>query len=214
MQQENFTRGSVLKKSFIVPFSLAILLWASSATASITYGGWGGCNPSDYNCDGNPLKSFMDVGRSDVTISHAESATWNFDLDRDVLQPGDVGIEDRVVSAELDIAILGLALAKITIFDPADEFFLQDREIVFFYDRAEYNVLAGLTFDHKLNLTIQNKSSLFNSGMIVTDVTLSGNYCDLTPSPVPIPSTILLFGSGLAGIIGSRVRKKKECSIE
>ena len=30
------------------------------------------------------------------------------------------------------------------------------------------------------------------------------------PDPVPIPSTILLFGSGLAGLVGKRIRRKKK----
>jgi len=32
---------------------------------------------------------------------------------------------------------------------------------------------------------------------------------DRDPAPVPVPATILLFGSGLAGLVGSRLRRKK-----
>ncbi|MBC8317402.1 MAG: PEP-CTERM sorting domain-containing protein [Desulfobulbaceae bacterium] len=32
----------------------------------------------------------------------------------------------------------------------------------------------------------------------------------LDPAPVPEPTTILLFGTGLAGLAGSRIRRKKK----
>jgi len=32
---------------------------------------------------------------------------------------------------------------------------------------------------------------------------------DRDPAPVPAPATILPFGSGLAGLVGSRLRRKK-----
>jgi hypothetical protein len=55
--------------------------------------------------------------------------------------------------------------------------------------------------------------ALFNQVIIRggnNDVTCSeGITFDRDPAPVPAPATILLFGSGLAGLIGSRLRRKK-----
>jgi len=35
-------------------------------------------------------------------------------------------------------------------------------------------------------------------------------YADVSSTAVPAPATILLFGTGIAGLVGTRIRRKKK----
>lgn len=196
-----------MKKLWTIMFLSTTLLWAGSAMAW-SFGGER-CGPPKYDCGEYPLKDYKDVRSDDVTIGINQSETWLFDLDTDALEYGAVGFEDSIVSAKLDIDIWGLGKSKFQISDDGDGFSLFEKEWVIIFNDVEYNVLAGLQDNHLMNLTISNSFNVCDLDMLVTNVTLSGKYCD-APAPVPEPATMLLFGTGIAGLVGSRIRQKKK----
>ena len=52
------------------------------------------------------------------------------------------------------------------------------------------------------------------SGGIVYPAVLNRFKTTQAPAPVPEPATMLLFGTGLAGLVGSRVRRKKSNEVD
>ena len=62
------------------------------------------------------------------------------------------------------------------------------------------SVLQGDTIDFAVGIG--------SNGTYISDTT--GLDATITTAPVPVPATILLFGSGLAGLAGTRLRKKKK----
>jgi len=77
------------------------------------------------------------------------------------------------------------------------------------------NVLSGILNDnpngYDANGTIQLEGSYMTISFTATyfDSREDGIVMQLG-SPVPVPATILLFGTGLAGLAGSRLRRKKK----
>lgn len=54
-------------------------------------------------------------------------------------------------------------------------------------------------------------TSLFPTGQVaVYNNKLGQSFDNVNVNAVPVPATMLLFGSGLAGLVGSRIRRKKQ----
>jgi len=98
-----------------------------------------------------------------------------------------------------------------------------------FYAGAGYSITASTDLTmvantpYKLSLVLTNYSggwsswvSLQEDGQIGSSPVSEAQYIsmdatgDFAPAPVPIPPAMLLFGTGLAGLIGSRIRRKKK----
>lgn len=70
------------------------------------------------------------------------------------------------------------------------------------------NTLNGYTH---INLFEENIGGVVNNIMIHSDNSFSRTVDgSMAGSPVPEPTTMLLFGTGLVGLVGSRFRKKKK----
>jgi len=92
-------------------------------------------------------------------------------------------------------------------------------------DLSEVSLLWDLSFQPD-NFTIATlsftganagSSNLSFSNVVISDdwgsslpTTLNVGSLDVNSAPVPEPGTMLLFGTGLAGFVGSRFRKKKK----
>jgi hypothetical protein len=146
------------------------------------------------------------------------SETWVFDLDNDILDVGDVNPGDTILTAQLGVTICD---PEGDFGQPPFEWFLEFADLSLdgttVFDNVEVDtggpyfldVLAWVT-DHVLNVTI---SDVHGGGPLgpypgnfwVTEMTVSGEY-----APIPEPSTMILLGGGLIGLVALGRKKFKK----
>jgi len=143
--------------------------------------------------------------------------TWTFDLDTDVLVVGDIGPEDTILPTS-DPTTLAL---EITFTDTDRDCFLpSSKEYADIYidgvlvaDNLEIDsgtltftadIYATIVGDHQLVVSIVGTGGTFG----VTGLELLGSYTDNSPAAVPEPTTLILLGSGLFGLVGLRRKFK------
>ena len=182
------------------------------AVACTVFLGWAGIAAATPS----PVGAFFTEDANYVQFDkNNKSYTWTFDLDNDPVfsamqGPGygqaiDINAEDTISKAWLSIFFYDDEKDK-----KAEEYatvkldgkkYFQNMEI----DSQMYSFagIETLLTDHVLSVTVKRNSGDFG----VCNVTLGGTYID--NSPVPEPTTMLLFGTGLAGLAAVGRRKKK-----
>lgn len=130
---------------------------------------------------------------------------YTFDLDSYVGSGWDINAEDQIITGVLtvyaydDTDLFKEEKANFT-YDGGSKTFEVDG-IWWWFDSSDV-VVTGLLFDHKLDFSISStKGDFYFAG-----ATIDGKFCDY--NPVPEPTTMLLFGAGLAGLAAVGRRRK------
>jgi len=157
---------------------------------------------------------FSDVINGSWSFNSLTDQGWTFDLDTDVLAVGDIGPEDTILPTS-NPSILTL---EITFTDGDRDFFQKEYADIYIdgvlvADNLEIDpgtqtfttdIYAAIVGDHQLVVSIEGTRGTFG----VTGLELLGNYTDNSPAPVPEPTTLILLGSGLFGLVGLRRKFK------
>lgn len=164
-----------------------------------------GENPDIANATTNPWVSIENYGDEEIdfySFTVSADATGMFDIDYGDQTPG----ATTALSTDMD--------SYLTLYDSSGTAIASNNSSQTWFGAAGSNTTSDANFGYYFELSgmyyISVRNARGDSATADQTYTLQVSINSHPTTPTPEPATMLLFGTGIAGLIGARARRKRE----